>query len=91
MNLEICCIYDVKARAYLPPVFVTHIDVFMRSVRTAANTASHLIGQCPEDFHMFHLGTWSDDQGLFKLLGAPNPLGVAASLVVQPSLPLKVA
>lgn len=91
MNLEICCIYDSKARAFLSPVFVSHIDIFMRSVRNAANTPDHQIGRNPEDYHLFHLGSWADDQAIFKLLGAPNSLGVAASLVVQPSLPLKVA
>lgn len=78
MILEVAAIYDQKARAFLPPIFVAHLDVALRAVSNAANDPSHIIGRNPEDFILFHLGTWSDENSVFTLLGVPVHLAVAS-------------
>lgn len=71
-------VYDNKARAYLPPIFCSHIDVGVRAFADAANNRAHQLGRNPEDFYLFHLGSWNDDTAAFTLLPAHAGLGVAA-------------
>lgn len=79
MTLQMLAVYDSKARAYLPPIFVPHMDVALRAFANAANTPEHQIGRNPEDFTMFLLGSWNDDHATFQLLAEPLAQGLAAS------------
>lgn len=81
MKYQVCAVYDSKARAFLPPIFVSNVDVGLRAVRNAANDPQQQIGRNPEDYIFFHLGTWDDDDSLFGLFDVPKHLTVAANLI----------
>lgn len=74
--------YDKKARAYLTPFFVTHVDVAVRTFTSAVNDPTHpgMINKHPEDFCLYHLGTFDDDTGHFNLTAAPVVVCEAAAL-----------
>lgn len=59
-------VYDCKARAYLPPFYVPHVDVGIRYCQSAANDPSHAFAKNPEDFRVYHLGSFDDDTGRYQ-------------------------
>jgi len=80
MILQIMAVYDSKARAFLIPFFCAHTDVGRRAFSDAANNPGHQVGAHPEDFTLFHLGTFDDDNAVFKLLAQYHNCGLAAQL-----------
>lgn len=79
MIYQVLAVYDSKARAFLVPIYCSHVDVGLRALADAANTAGHQIERNPLDFTMFHLGVWNDDNGTFTLLDQQIQLANAAS------------
>lgn len=77
MILQIMAVYDAKARAYIPPYYCAHVDVGVRVFAECANMSDHQIGRNPEDFHLYHLGTWDDITAKFDVLQEPRALGCA--------------
>lgn len=77
MILQVMGVFDAKARAYLPPFYSAHVDVGIRVFAECANTADHQVGRNPEDFHLYHLGTWDDSTAKFETLKEPRALGCA--------------
>lgn len=78
MILQVMAVYDVKARAYITPFYCAHLDVGVRVFAECANMSDHQIGRNPEDFHLYHLGSWDDTTAKFELLNEPRVLGVAS-------------
>lgn len=80
MILQVLAVYDAKARSYAKPFFVAHIDVGIRAFRTHANTPGNEMYENPEDFTLFHLGTWSDDTGCMLQVGELRQVAFAANV-----------
>lgn len=78
MKLQVMCVYDSKARAFLLPFYCSQVAVGVRSFVEAANTETHQMCQHPEDFTLFHLGTFDDDNATFDFLHPSVNLGLAA-------------
>lgn len=79
MKLQVCAIYDSKARAFLFPMFFGHVDLAKRSFSDAANKPEHGFSNNPEDFTLFHLGEWDDGTGKFQEFEQHRNLGLAAA------------
>lgn len=75
--MQAVAIYDNKARAFMLPMFFSHIDVARRSFADAVNTESQF-SRNPEDFTLFHIGEWNDEHGIFSGHAHVN-LGLAAT------------
>lgn len=69
--------YDSKARAFLNPFYCSQVAVGVRSFAEAANTPGHQMCNHPEDFTLFHLGTYNDDNAIFEFLTPYANLGMA--------------
>lgn len=80
MKTVVMAAYDKKARAFLNPFYSTHIDVGVRAFAQAANTTEHQVYLHPEDFALYQLGTFNDENGAFELLGTPVHIAEALSL-----------
>lgn len=78
MKLQVMCAYDSKARAFLMPFYTSQVAVGVRSFAEAANTPTHQMYHHPEDFTLFHLGTFDDDNATFEFLQPYVNLGLAA-------------
>lgn len=63
MDEKIFAIYDAKAEAYMQPFFVQAQGVATREFDKLCNDAEHPIGQHPEDYTLFLLGTWNKWEG----------------------------
>lgn len=65
MKRIICSIHDVKAEAYLSPMFFMARGQAIRAFSDAVNGDSD-IAKHPEDFTLFVIGEWSEDSGQIK-------------------------
>jgi hypothetical protein len=74
-------IYDSKAAAYLPPFILPRIEMGQRVFSDAINSKDHQFGKHPEDYTLFHLGTFDDERAYFEALGTPNSLGIGVEYV----------
>jgi len=81
MIYKIFSVYDSKAEAYLPPLFMKSKGEFLRSFAEAANDPKSSLGKYPGDYTGFELGTWDDSNCNFTLHKTPISLGVAQEFV----------
>lgn len=77
MKLKIFSIYDSQAAAFLPPFFLTNEAVARRHFYDSANDPNHMFCMHPNDYTLFMLGTWDDDNGFFDLLQVSINMGLA--------------
>lgn len=85
MILECMSVYDNKARAYLPPFYVAHVDVGIRHIANAVNDPAHQFARNPDDYALYHLGAFADDTGAHSFFQEPRQLGMVSRWIrVQP-------
>lgn len=78
-RLTIFSVYDSKATAYLQPFFSVNVETALREFSTAVNGEGQF-NQYAEDYSMFLLGTFDQDEGTFILESAPIHCGNAITL-----------
>lgn len=73
MKMEIVAVRDRATEAYAQPIFVPALGVAIRSFQDEVNREdpNNNLNLHPEDFALFHLGTYDDNTGLFDTLEAP--------------------
>ena len=81
MKLSVFAIFDSKAEAYASPFFMGAIGQAIRAFSDEASNDSSNIAKHPEDYTLFHLGTYDDATASFDLLPTPRSLGVAVEFV----------
>lgn len=83
-------VYDKKAKCFAQPFFTAHVDVGTRSFAAAAASSGTAVYHHPEDFALFLLGIFNDENGLFNLTAQPVHVAEAINLKkdsgVQPTL-----
>ena len=82
MLLKIFTIHDAKAQAYLPPFYLQNVAVAMREFTDACNNPLHNFGKNPQDYTIFILGDFDDQDSLFDLIdkqSLANGLDLVAS------------
>jgi len=81
MIYQVVALHDVKARAFLIPVFVPHIDLALRSIAHGCNSnPGHPLHDYPQDFTIYHLGTFDDTSATFTTFAQPLSLGLVSNL-----------
>lgn len=73
-------VFDSKARAYARPFFVAHNDVGIRAFKAQANNPETEMYAGPEDFSLWHLGTFNDVNAHMELRQQPESIAFAANL-----------
>lgn len=69
---ELYCIRDTKTEVYGKP-FTQHArGEALRTATQVANDPQTLIGQYPEDYDLYYLGKYNDQDGAFKLEPSPS-------------------
>lgn len=79
MIKQIVSVYDSKAKAFTDPIFIPNLGMAQRSFKIAVNDSTTYIGQSPEDYTLFHIGSWDDETSRFDLLDTPVSLGLAST------------
>lgn len=67
MNLNIYTIKDAKAGTHAQPFFSVNHTTAIRSFHVSVKDSSNPLSAYPEDFSLWHLGTYNDITG--KLVG----------------------
>lgn len=79
MILQVFSIFDSKAKAFLVPFFMHNVPIAQRAFSEACNDPTHAYCKHPEDFTLFHLGTFDDTSSNIHSLPTPQSIGLAAS------------
>jgi len=60
-------VYDEKAEAFLPPFFVPTEGIAKRAFSDCVNNKEHAFGKHPQDYSLFYMGEFFDDNGQIVL------------------------
>ncbi|AXL14477.1 nonstructural protein [Microviridae sp.] len=76
-------VYDTKAQSYLPPIYFNSTGVALRVFTDTVNDKSTVISKHPEDYCLFHIGSFDDASCTFDLKPAPVALAQANELLIE--------
>lgn len=62
-KVQIFSIYDVKAEIFASPVFYPSTGAAIRAFADAVNKPGNDFNAHPEDFQLFHVGSFDEDTG----------------------------
>jgi len=68
---DMFAIYDSKAKIYNTPFALLNEDVARRAALDLLADTTTQVSNHPQDFTMFYLGTYDDEQALFDLTDTP--------------------
>lgn len=83
MNCELFTVFDSAARRYLEPFCAPTVEVAIRMFRQLVNKAGHQFEMFPQDYVLFHVGSFDAEQGCIEGWSAPRSLGVALTFVTS--------
>lgn len=85
MKTQIFTVFDSAAHRYLETFNAPSVEYAIREFRRAVNTEKHQFSQFPEDYTLFHVGEFDQEEG--TITGwPPRSLGVAVTFVSNPVL-----
>ncbi|WNK14542.1 MAG: nonstructural protein [Microvirus sp.] len=80
--LQICAVYDSKAKVFGRPFFTPHLAQAIRGFQDEVNNPEGGdLNKHPEDFDLYHLGEFEESTGSFDNAQRPSILCTAASLL----------
>jgi len=89
--LDAFTIRDSAAEAFMRPFFAQSSGAAIRSFSDMVNSddKDHPVGQHPEDYTLFSIGSFDEQTGLMKV-HPPESLGNGATFLVGYQLPMKL-
>lgn len=93
MLVQIFTIYDAKTEAFLQPFFSQAKGSAIRAFTDSVNdkTGESQFASHPEDYTLFHLGSFDDSTATFDLLKTPVSLGLAIEFKKAQNVPVPAA
>ena len=67
MNLNIYSIKDSKAGTFSQPFYSVNHSTAIRSFNASLQDATNPLSNYPQDFSLYHLGTWEDREARITL------------------------
>lgn len=89
MKLLMFSIRDIKADSFATPFFFATQGQALRAFGDLANDKQSTVGQHPEDYVLFHCGTFHIDTGDFEALPHPAHLATGSDFVNLNAVPLQ--
>lgn len=80
MNTELFAVYDAAARRYLDPFCGPTVEFALRGFREACMKDGHQFQKFPEDYTLFHVGSFDIEDGVLIPIYA-HKIGMALSFV----------
>ena len=68
---KIFTIHDSKAQAFLPPFILPRAEMAERTFGDCINSADHQFGQHPDDYTLFELGAFDDEDASYVTHPSP--------------------
>lgn len=74
MITQVFSVLDAKIGSFMQPWFSATVDSARRAFFDACQDSASLLGRHPQDFTLYHLGSFDDETGLFdcKLIALGN-------------------
>lgn len=87
MKKFIVVVRDIKANLYFPPMFYQSLGQAERHFRDEVNRPGdgNMLAAHPEDFELFHVGSFDDEICRFVILDTPTQLAVGSACVISKS------
>lgn len=84
-EIHVFAIFDTQAQAFMRPIFFANVGVCLRTVSDEVNRAAadNMLHVHPEDFRLFHIGTWSESSGMFEQKGIPELVADCSSMLTR--------
>jgi hypothetical protein len=80
---RIFTVYDCKAEAYLPPIYMQTRGAMVRAFIDTVAERGHQFAKHPEDYTLFELGSYDDGTAQFELLETPMAIGKAIEFLKE--------
>jgi hypothetical protein len=74
MKTKIYSVYDHKAGAFLQPFYMPNDGLAIRALQDCAYDQDHQFFRHPEDFTLFEVGEFDNQDCSFDLLPSPSPI-----------------
>lgn len=74
MITQLFTVYDSKAEAYAQPFHQQSKGAAIRAFTDTVADPTHAFHRHPEDYVLFHLGSYDDQNAAFDLFASPVPL-----------------
>lgn len=74
MHKAMVSVFDSASQQFTNPMFFPATGAAMRAFRDEVNGQPSQISQHPEDFELYHLGTFDDNTGRFDVFDEPRIL-----------------
>jgi len=71
MVKQILSVYDNVAQVFSHPFFAINVGSGTRDFYQACKDPASNIGRSPDDFNLYHLGSFDDVQATFEIFDAP--------------------
>ena len=71
MILKVFSIFDSKTNAFFPPICMKTVGEVERALTGHCNDPEHNFCKYAEDYTLFELGSWNDENGKYSLLPTP--------------------
>nr|QJB19352.1 MAG: nonstructural protein [Microvirus sp.] len=79
MKHIIFTIYDSKVESYSPPFYARSVAEGIRTITSTLKNAESQLSQYPEDFSLYHIGTFCDESANIELLEHKSFLGLLSN------------
>ena len=83
MKTKIFTVYDSKAEAYMPPFFMQSTGQAMRVFEDTVKDEEHAFAKHPEDYTIFELGVFDDQNATFEIYITSISLAKAIELCAK--------
>lgn len=85
MIFSVLAVYDRVAETYGRPFFTTSVGVGLRSFTDEVNNSNpdNQLYKHPQDFELYHLGSFVDDSATFELNDTPQLVARALDLILS--------
>lgn len=84
MILDVFAIHDRQGGFYSNPFFLQSVGIARRTFAEMAADLNNQVGRYPEDFALYHLGTFDNVAGTFTLT-QPDFICTAMALLQKPA------
>ena len=88
MKLKIFSLFDEKAQAYNTPQYLKHPGEAIRMLQTTLSNKDSMVAQYPEDYSLYCLGTFDDNNGKIACTVEPE-LVIRATELIPPEMEKK--
>lgn len=79
---SVCAVWDEKIQSFMRPFFAPRVGGAVRAFTDEVQRAGSEMNMHPEDYTLFELGSWNDEDGMYKAVDNNIPRRVVSGTEV---------